>query len=234
MRLVVCLMLLVAMSCYFGWSKVCKERAARVCDLFDCSECMFGCDVSSQHWKVHCIGYYSLPGDIRPWQVEGKLICPACVPWTYSESNQGRIERLEVQFQMGCITCAIRGKLPVGHVCECDLVGAPLSPPIMDPKVVTLSITYKNPVKITLAAYDPDGDLLGINWTRPRYGQLKGEPWLIAIPTYKLSFDLDYVPPGDCWTGRDSFEAWAYDAKGHTVGQIIIIDVENRPPLFNT
>jgi len=112
---------LVLLACVVGTCEPCKEYPGGVCDRYDCSKCIAGCEITAQFWKIHCIGYYALPGPIRPWWLRGTLICPACWPWSYSESDSARAEQLEVNFTPACVTCAIRGSLPVGHSCECGV-----------------------------------------------------------------------------------------------------------------
>lgn len=227
MKLALCLTLVVA-CCHPGWGRPCTERREPVCSLLDCSECLAQCDVAIQYWKVHCIGDYALPGRILPWWVRGKLICPACIPWEYEESDTGAISRLEVEFKKVCATCAIRGRLPVGHTCEAGLVD--VHRPIMTPEVVRLSTSHRESVQIEVCALDIDGDLMGISWTEPKFGQLIGGPWIVPLVARSLCFNLLYTPPA-CWVGEDSFVAWAYDAGGNTTSQLWLIEVSNQPPV---
>lgn len=203
---------IVVTCCCPGWGRPCVQEPAVVCDLFNCSKCLAQCDLANQYWKVHCIGYYKLPGPAFPWWVRGKLICTACFPWVHEASDTGAVTRLEVEFKKVCNTCAIRGKLPVGHRCESGVLHS--RPPMMTPEVVRLSTSGRQPIQIVLSAFDPDGDLMGIGWKDPTHGRLVGGPWIVAIPARDLSFDLQYIPPGDCWEGVDAFVAWAYDAAG--------------------
>jgi len=76
---------IIVACCWPGLSKPCEQEIGQVCDLSDCSQCMANCDLAIQYWKVHCIGYYTLPGPVFPWYVRGKLICPACLPWVHEE-----------------------------------------------------------------------------------------------------------------------------------------------------
>jgi|GEM_PF-3714582 len=178
-------LLLVLLAYVVGTCEPCKESPGPVCDLLDCSKCLEGCTIAVQFWEIHCIGYYVLPGPIRFWWLRGTIICPACWPWTYSESDGGPLERLEVKFTKFCHTCAIRGYLPVGHTCECG-VPAHFSP-IMTPSIIRLYTSHNKPLSILLEAFDPDGDLMGINWDGPIHGKLQGGPWLVALPAYSLS-----------------------------------------------
>ena len=70
---------------------------------------------------------------------------------------------------------------------------------------------------------------MGISWTDPKFGQLTGGPWIVALPARYLCYDLLYTPPA-CWVGEDSFVAWAYDAGGNKTSQSWLIEVSNQPP----